>query len=58
MADLHKVYVDSDNHGATLADVGKLPRLEGAKDDASRSSNDKVVYAVPGTLADTTDGAH
>ena len=29
------------------------PRLEGAKDDASRSSKDKAVYAVPGTLADT-----
>ena len=55
LADLHQVYVDSDNHGAMLADVGKLPRLEGAKDDASRSAKDKVVYAVPGTLANTTD---
>ena len=55
LADMHRAYVDSDNHGAMLADVGKLPRLEGAKDDAGRSSKDKVVYAVPGTLADTTD---
>jgi hypothetical protein len=55
LADLHKVYVDSDNHGAMLADVTKLPRLEGAKDDASRSTADKVVYAVPGKLANTTD---
>ena len=54
LADLHKVHVDSDNHGAMLADVTKLPRLEGAKDDAGRSTADKVVYAVPGTLADTT----
>ena len=55
LADLHQVYVDSDNHGTVLADVGKLPRLEGAKDDASRSSKDKMVYSVPGTLANTTD---
>jgi hypothetical protein len=51
---LHQAYVNSDNHGALLADVAKLPRLEGAKDDASRSAKDKVVYAVSGTLADTT----
>jgi hypothetical protein len=51
---LHQAYVNSDSHGATLADVAKLPRLDGAKDDASRSAKDKVVYAVPGTLADTT----
>ncbi len=54
LADLHTVYVNGDNHGVLLADVGKLPRLEGAKEDASRSSKDKAVYAVPGTLADTT----
>lgn len=51
---LHQAYINSDNHGVPLADVAKLPRLEGAKDDASRSAKDKVVYAVPGTLADTT----
>lgn len=55
LADLHKVYVDSDNHGVMLADVAKLPRLEGAKDDTSRSAADKVVYVVPGTLANTTN---
>lgn len=54
LADLHNIYVNSDNHGVALADVGKLPRLEGAKDDAGRSAKNKVVYAVPGTLADTT----
>jgi hypothetical protein len=54
LADLHQVYVNSDNNGVLLADVAKLPRLEGAKDDASRSSKDKAVYAVAGTLADTT----
>jgi hypothetical protein len=50
----HRVYVNSDNHGVTLADVGKLPRLEGANVDASRSTKDKVVYSVPGKVADTT----
>ncbi len=52
---LHQAYVNSDNHGAALADVGKLPRLEGAKDDAGRSAKDKVVYAVPGTLDNTAN---
>lgn len=51
---LHLAYVNGDSHGTALADVGKLPRLEGAKDDASRSAKDKVVYSVPRTLADTT----
>lgn len=55
LADLHQVYVDSDNHGAMLADVTRLPRLDGAKDDAARSSADKTVYAVSGTLANTRD---
>jgi hypothetical protein len=54
LADLHTVYVNSDNHGVLMADVAKLPRLDGAKDDAGRSAKDKVVYAVPGSLADTT----
>ncbi|HMJ43501.1 MAG TPA: hypothetical protein VK522_14615 [Pseudolabrys sp.] len=54
LADLHTVYVNSDNHDVALADVAKLPRLEGAKDDAGRSAKDKAVYTVPGTLADTT----
>ena len=54
LADLHQVYVDSDNHSAALADVTKLPRLEGATERLDRSSKDKGVYSVPGTLADTT----
>jgi hypothetical protein len=52
--DLHQVYVNSDNNGVLLADVAKLPRLEGARDDANRSAKDKVVYSAPGTLAGTT----
>jgi hypothetical protein len=55
LADLHQVYVDSDNHGAALADVAKLPRLEGATERLDRSSKDKIVYSVPATLANTTD---
>ncbi|HEY4142606.1 MAG TPA: hypothetical protein VGM57_14390 [Pseudolabrys sp.] len=54
LADLHRAYVNSDSNGVPIADVTKLPRLESAKDDAGRSTKDKVVYAVPGTLADTT----
>lgn len=51
---LHQAYLNSDNQSAALADVARLPRLDGAKDDASRSAKDKAVYAVSGTLADTT----
>jgi hypothetical protein len=56
LASLHRAYVDSDNHGAALADVGKLPRLEGAKDDVGRTTTNKVVYSVPATLANTRAG--
>jgi hypothetical protein len=55
LADLRRAYVDSDNHGTPLADVTKLPRLDGAKEDASRASADRVAYAVASTLADTTE---
>jgi hypothetical protein len=55
LADLRRAYVDSDNHGTPLADVGKLPRLEGAQEVATRSTADRPVYTVAGTLADTTD---
>jgi hypothetical protein len=51
----HNAYVDSDNHGTPLVDVVKLARLDGAKEDATRSSADRVVYAIAGTLADTTE---
>jgi hypothetical protein len=52
---LHRAYVDSDNHGTQLVDVTKLPRLEGAKEDAAHTSADRVTYAVAGKVADTTD---
>jgi hypothetical protein len=54
LADLRRAYVDSDNHDTPLADVGKLPLLEGAQ-VAARSTPDRPVYMVAGTLADTTE---
>ena len=53
LADLHNSYINSDNFNAPLAEVGKLPRLDGAKDDAGRSSSDRLVYSVTGSLANT-----
>ena len=54
LTDLHQVYVNSDNNGVLLADVAKLPRLDGAKDDAGRSSKDKTVYTVASSLPNAT----
>jgi hypothetical protein len=34
-------------------DVSGLPRLEGAKADAARSSSDRVIYSVAGSVANT-----
>lgn len=50
---LQKQYFNSDNVGAAQADVNQLPRLEGAKVDAARSSSDSLVYSVTGSLAKT-----
>ncbi len=38
---------------AALADINAVPKLPGAKDDAERTSKDRVVYSVAGRLADT-----
>ena len=55
LASLHKAYLNGGpNSASALVDVGKLPRLEGAKEQADRTSKDRVVYSVGGTLADTT----
>ena len=55
LASLHKAYLNGGpNSAAPLVDVGKLPRLEGATEQADRTSKDRVVYSVPGTLANTT----
>ncbi len=53
LADLHNAYVNSDNFNAALVDVIRLPRLAGAKEDAARSSKDRLVYSVAGSLANT-----
>ena len=50
---LQREFFNSDNTGAALADVHKLPRLEGAKDDPARSSSDSLVYSVARPLAET-----
>ena len=55
LASLHKAYLNGGpNSAAPLVDVGKLPRLEGATEQADRTSKDRVVYSVSGTLANTT----
>ena len=37
LATLHKAYLNSDNSASALVDVSKLPRLEGAKEEADRT---------------------
>ena len=53
LASLQREFFNSDNTGAALVDVHKVPRLEGAKDDSTRSSADRSVYSVARPLADT-----
>ena len=53
---LQKEFFNSDNIGAALADVSRLPRLDGAKEDATRSSSDSLVYSVAGSLAENHCG--
>jgi hypothetical protein len=50
---LQKQFFNSDNIGAALVDVGRLPRLDGAKEDTTRSSKESEVYSVTGSLANT-----
>ena len=54
LASLERGFFNSDNTGAALVDVHKLPRLEGAKEDPARSSSDRSVYSVARPLAETT----
>jgi hypothetical protein len=54
LASLHKAYLSGGpNSASAMVDVAKLPRLEGAKELADRTSADLVVYSVPRTVADT-----
>jgi hypothetical protein len=50
---LQKQFFKSDNIGAALVEVGRVPRLDGAKEDTTRSSKDSEVYSVTGSLANT-----
>jgi hypothetical protein len=50
---LQKEFFNSDNIGAAPVDVGRLPRLDGAKEDSARSSADSLVYSVASPLAST-----
>lgn len=50
---LQKEYFNSDNIGAALVDVGRLPRVDGAKEDSARSSAESLVYSVATPLANT-----
>ena len=50
---LQKQFFNSDNIGAALVEVGRVPRLAGASEDATRSSKDSEVYSVAGSLANT-----
>jgi hypothetical protein len=50
---LQREFFNSDNIGAPLADVSRLPRLDGAKEDTARSSADSLVYSVAGSLPNT-----
>jgi hypothetical protein len=50
---LQKQFFNSDNIGAALVEVSRVPRLDGAKEDSTRSSKDSEVYSVVATLANT-----
>ena len=49
---LQKEFFNSDNIGATLVDVGRVPRLDGAKEDATRTSKDR--RSIPSRLRSRT----
>ena len=50
---LQKEFFNSDNTGAEQVDVSRLPRLDGAKEDAARTSSDHLSYSVASPLAST-----
>ncbi len=53
LASMQREFFNSDNTGAAQVDVQSLPRLDGAQMQADRTSADRVVYSVAGSLADT-----
>jgi hypothetical protein len=48
---MQKAFFNSDNTGAAQVDVRQVPRLEGAKEAADRSSSDHLSYSVAAPLA-------
>jgi hypothetical protein len=50
---MQKAFFNSDNTGAAQVDVRQVPRLEGAKEAADRSSSDHSSYSVAAPLAST-----
>jgi hypothetical protein len=50
---LQRQFFNSDNIGAALVDVGRVPRVDGAREDTTRTSKDSEVYSVAGSLANT-----
>ena len=50
---MQKAYFNSDNTGAAQVDVSRLPRLDGARQDAARSSSETGKYVVAGNLPNT-----
>ena len=50
---LQKQFFNSDNIGAALVEVSRVPRLDGAREDPARTTKDSEVYSVTGSLANT-----
>ena len=50
---LQKQFFNSDNIGAALVDVSRVPRLDGAREDPARTTKDSEVYSVTASLANT-----
>ncbi len=57
LASLHQAYLNGDNSNTPPVDVAKLPRLEGAREQTERSSQDRLVYSVPGSVENTIAAA-
>jgi hypothetical protein len=52
LASEHKAYLNAPNQ-ASLIDVSRLPRLEGAKVDLARAASTRLSYTVLGSFEDT-----
>jgi hypothetical protein len=50
---LQKQFFNSDNIGAVLVEVSRVPRLDGAREDPARTTKDSEVYSVTASLANT-----